>query len=122
MIDWDTVAQKLRFPSEKAMWEYFYNAQVLPISTIADRFGVNQGTVRDALRRCGLIIRQRGGPHNKGSRRWPKTDDELLALVEKFGVIKTAKRIGLEKSTVFKRVRRIREARDGRGRSSAEES
>jgi transposase len=63
-IDWNLVAKKLSYTSEKEMWEDLYIRQVLSLSELGKRFGVSFFSIRNALIRNKIPRRSRGGPNN----------------------------------------------------------
>ena len=106
MIDWTTVAKRLGYASEHELWEKLYVQERLPIATISKRFDVSHSTVRDALTRCMIQRRGRGGPNRQEDPRWPE-DAAFLEEVQRDGTTLVAARLGFSASAVYKRVRSI---------------
>jgi predicted DNA-binding protein YlxM (UPF0122 family) len=107
MIDWDSVATRLRYGSERDMWTHLYITEHLAITGLADRFGVSHSTIRDALRRNGIKLRSRGGPNRGPDMHWP-SDVELLRLAEEHGIKYISEKTGFSYSAVYKKIRKLR--------------
>jgi|SRR6185436_13458046 len=100
MIDWDSVAAKLNYSDAVGMWTDLYEVKKKSISTLATELGVSRNTIRDALAKASIVIRERGGPNNKRL----EVTDALLAQCEQEGVAAVAASLGLSYSTLYKRI------------------
>ena len=100
MIHWSAIAGGLGYSSELAMWRTLYTGQRLSISQLAARFNVSAPTIRDRLTQCSVPKRKRGGA-KLGS----QLTAEEAALIKKEGIGPAARRLGVQYSMLYKRVR-----------------
>jgi hypothetical protein len=108
LVDWDEVARKLDYPSEKAMWVDLYEARGFSLSQLAKRFNLSPVVIRTNLLRCGVKMRKRGGAHNV------ITPHELVLLEEQVlrdGVKAVAQRNNLSTTAIYKRLHKLRDMR-----------
>jgi len=103
MIEWAVIAEKLRFASSDAMWKALYVEQRLSITKIAERFGVSRNTVRGELLKRGLL-RKQGGPNNVTG---VELTSDLIDEIRREGVLAVAKRLGINYTTLYKRLRKL---------------
>jgi len=103
-IQWNDVAQRLKYVDEVEMWNDLYVARGLSISKLALKLDISRNTVRDALDRVGIQLRGRGGPNNQKL----EVTDELIEDIRENGVTAVAKKLGLSYTTVYKRLYRIK--------------
>jgi len=104
MINWDEVAAKLGYTSEVSLWVDLYTTRGLSISQIARKLDVSRNTIRGSLEKAGIQIRKQGGPNNQRL----VVTDELVDEIRKDGVAVVAARLGLDYSTLYKRLRNVR--------------
>jgi len=102
MIDWLSTAMKLGHADEEAMWKALYEKS--SIAELSTQLGVSRNTIRLRLVKCGVAFRGRGGPNNKHT----DVTDELLEKVKREGIAAVAKELGIQYSTLYKRIYRIR--------------
>jgi len=102
MIDWPTTATKIGYADEEAMWKALYGKH--SIAELSTMLGVSRNTVRLRLVKCGIEFRGRGGPNNKHT----EVTDDLLDRVKRDGIAVVAKELGIQYSTLYKRIYRIR--------------
>lgn len=102
MIDWTPIAQRLGHASEEMLWHELYDVQKLSITTLATRLGISRNTIRQALARRHIQVRGRGGPNNLVLALTP----EVIEEVRRDGVLAVAKRMELNYTTLYKRLRR----------------
>lgn len=101
MSEWDEFCSQLGYKNEGDMWKDLYITKDLSITDIARKLNVSRNVVRAALARTNIPPRKRGGPNNS---RLVMTE-ELLEEVKKNGVMAVARRLGLDYSTLYKRLR-----------------
>jgi transcriptional regulator of acetoin/glycerol metabolism len=101
MIDWVPVVQRLGYASEDAMWKDLYDAQRLSIAALAQRLGVSRNTIRHTLERRGVTLRGRGGANNNAL----DLTDAVIEEVRQHGVMAVAKRLEINYTTLYKRLR-----------------
>jgi transcriptional regulator of acetoin/glycerol metabolism len=102
MIDWQPTAARLGYSSEESMWQELYDGQKLSIAQLSARLGVSRNTVRLALERRGVHIRKRGGANNKSLTLSP----EILDDIRQHGILTVAKKLKLNYTTLYKRLRK----------------
>lgn len=66
MNDWDLLARKLGFASEKTLLIELYLVRQLPLSRIGELFGISLAAAQQHLKRHSITPRARGGSnHNR---------------------------------------------------------
>jgi hypothetical protein len=103
MIDWTGTASRLKYPSEEAMWTELYDRQKLSIAQLATRLGLSRNAVRIELAKRGVHVRGRGGANNAKL----TLTNEVLEEIRQEGVMAVAKRMGLNYTTMYKRLRKM---------------
>jgi transcriptional regulator of acetoin/glycerol metabolism len=101
MTDWTTIAKTLGYASDAAMWQDLYVTQRLSIDTLSTRLGVGRNTIRQTLKKHNVVIRGRGGANNNAL----DLTDEVIEEVRKNGVLAVAKRLEINYTTLYKRLR-----------------
>jgi predicted transcriptional regulator len=114
MIDWNELALKLKYADTTSMWTDLYETKKKSISTLATELGVSRNTIRDALAKASIVIRERGGPNNKRL----EVTDALLEECEREGVAKVAANLGLSYSTLYKRIYKAKRAKAASARTA----
>lgn len=104
MISWETLALTLGYDSPLEMWTDLYVTRKLSIAQLSRKLDVSRNTVRDSIRRAGIKLKGRGGPNN---RRLIVTD-ELVEEIRRDGISTVAKRLEIDYTTLYKRLRNIR--------------
>lgn len=102
MIDWRPICTKLGYADEEAMWRDLYETQKLSITALEKRLGVSRNTIRQTLKKRGVTVRGRGG----ANRITLDLTDDVVAEVRRDGVMAVAKRLGVNYTTLYKRLRR----------------
>ena len=100
-IDWDAVARRLNYKSEREMWVALYEGHGLSITQLTTQFGVTRSTIHKTLRRNHIKIRGRGGPNNQ---------QQLISLAEarqirREGIRAASRRLHIPYPTLYRRVR-----------------
>lgn len=101
-IDWDSVAQRLKYANALAMWQDLYGQQSLSISQLAERLGISRNAIRLALIKAGVVRRTRGGAQNNKT---VVVTPDLLSEIRRNGVAAVAKRLDVNGTTLYKRLR-----------------
>lgn len=104
MIDWVGTATRLGYESPTKMWEDLYEGKKLSLVQIQRKLGVSRNVIRHELVKAGIVSRTRGGPNNKKI----VITDDLIDEVKKIGITAVAKRLGLDYTTLYKRIYRLR--------------
>jgi len=107
IIDWPSIATKLGFPDEVEMWTSYYLRRKLSILDLSQKFAVSPAAVRGRLVKLGVPMRPRGGANFHSKIVVP----DLEAQCAEHGVPKVADAIGLNKTTVYARLRKLRAAK-----------
>lgn len=126
MTQWEVLAKELKYADEQAMWVDLYTKRRLSLNQLSTKLACSVHTVRTKLRRFGIPLRQRGGPNSQKFEVTP----ELLERVEKLGIPKTAKLMGVQPQTLYQRlyyskklkVRDLEKTFAGSAEESAEEN
>jgi hypothetical protein len=106
MIDWTAVAIRLGYTTERDMWMKLYVHRGLSIPKLSEQLGVTRNSIREALLRCEIELRQRGGVHN---RRYPKMSAEDIRTIRQEGIANAARRLNIPYNTMYKRVQMAEE-------------
>lgn len=101
MIEWPKVARSLGYSDDVALWKDLYETKKLSIAQISKKLDVSRNVVRENLAKAGVVMRKQGGPNNA---RVVLTDD-LLDRIRKDGVAAVARDLGLDYTTLYKRLR-----------------
>lgn len=97
---WEVLAESLHFPDEKTMWRTLYLDRKMSVSVLAAKFACSQQTVRLRLSKADVQMRSRGGRNRLKF----EVTDELIAAIERDGVIAVAKAMNLTPQALYKRV------------------
>jgi hypothetical protein len=93
MTDWDMLARKLGFASEKALLIELYLVRQLPLSKIGELFGYSLAAAQQRLKRHSIAPRARGGAnHNRNL-------SELIRLMDQREVWLSAKAVAFALKT-----------------------
>jgi NH3-dependent NAD+ synthetase len=104
VIDWNNLAQALKYGDEAEMWKDLYGEKKMSVNVLSAKFGVGVNTVTKRLNACAVEIRKRGGGNYV---RIPKEMiDELVKRVEAEGITAVAKSLTppVDPSTLYKRL------------------
>jgi hypothetical protein len=101
MVNWDEVATKFGYKDSAEMWTDLYINKQLSVSQLERKFGVSRNPIRAALAASGIQKRGRGGPNRK----FVVITDELIENCRRDGIAKTAKAMGLDYTTLYKRLK-----------------
>lgn len=99
-IDWDTVAVRMKFPDEKAMWKGLYEERGLSIEQIANRFNVTKNTIRESLERCKITIKRKSVGSSPA-----KFTPEQVAAIKLEGIGKAARRMEVPYPRLYAQLR-----------------
>jgi transposase-like protein len=102
MIEWNAIAQRLGYADENSMWRDLYDVKKKSIAALAGELGVSRNTIRHTIRARGIAVRGRGG----ANRNVLDLTDEVIAEVKRDGVAAVAKRLGINFTTLYKRLRK----------------
>lgn len=104
-MDWDEIARGRGYLGRDDMLHKLYVTEQRSLTQLEKMFGCSRNTLRLALTRAKVPMRDRGGPN------YQKTiiNEELLAEIEKQGVIATATARGIDRSGLYKALKRHRE-------------
>ena len=98
MEHWDTLAKEMGYSSTKEMWTEMYDR--FSLASLAQRFGISQKIIRDQLIANGVGIKSRGGANFQKI----EVTDALIEKVKTEGIAKVAKDLGVDKTTLYKRL------------------
>jgi hypothetical protein len=104
-MDWDEIARSRGYLGRDDMLHKLYVTEGRSLTQLEKMFGCSRNTLRLALTRAKVPMRERGGPN------YQKTiiDEVLLAEIEKQGVIATATARNIDRSGLYKALKRYRE-------------
>jgi transcriptional regulator of acetoin/glycerol metabolism len=101
MIEWEVLAQRLGYADEDAMWRDRYSEKKTSIAALSVSLGVSRNTIRQRLEAKNIDLRSRGGANNNSL----DLTDEVIEEVRRDGVMAVAKRLEINYTTLYKRLR-----------------
>lgn len=104
MIDWLSTSKLMGYDDDVEMWRDLYESKSLSISQLSRKLGVSRNVVRACLEKAGIKKKKRGGPNNTRC----VVTDEMVEEIRRDGISAVAKRLGLDYTTLYKKLKRVR--------------
>lgn len=104
-IDWQAVATRLGFATEREMWVEYYENRQMSADQLAEQFNVGRNPIRDALVRNDIVLRTPGRTPLGGIRGRERFTREELAEIKRIGIAEAARKAGFAYPTFYKRFR-----------------